>query len=162
MTSEIQAAVAKIPTRLSREEAQTAFGAGLREGGEWLQGANAQADRAEDTLAEIQASFEVPLTENEADFGLFDQLAEGWNDQPASEEELATISLAWGAYLGEVIRHVLGGQWVLRDDPAHASLHFARVGLEFFPVHAVIRRFMLGTVASLEAEYEQLVEALTA
>ena len=42
------------------------------------------------------------------------------------------------------------------------SLHFARVGLEFFPVHAVIRRFMLGTVASLEAEYEQLVEALTA
>lgn len=161
MTDEITAAVAKIPTLLGKAEAQEKYGAGEREGAAWLQGANAMADQAEDTLAEIQASFEVPLTENEADFALFDQLAEGWSEQPASEEELASIALGWGAYLGEVIRNVLGGQWVLRSDAEHASLSFERLGLEFFPVHAVIRRFMLGPSASLETEYEKLVEILT-
>ena len=161
MSDEIKTAVAKIPTLLNGAEAQAAFGAGEREGAAWLQGANALADQADDTVAEIQASFEVPLTENEVDFALFDQLAEGWNQQPPSEEEMASIAVGWGAYLGEVIRNVLGGSWVLRPDPEHVSLNFARVGVEFFPVHAVIRRFMLGEEASLEAEYERLVESLT-
>ncbi len=160
-SDEIQVAVAKIPTLLATEEAQAAFGPGEREGAAWLHGANALADQADESVDEIQASFEVPLTENESDFALFDQLAEGWNDQPPSEEELATISLGWGAYLGEVIRNVLGGKWVLRADSEHASLYFERLGVEFFPVHAVIRRFMLGIDASLEAEYERLVETLT-
>ncbi len=161
MTDEIKTAVAKIPTLLGTAEAQAAFGAGEREGAAWIQGTNALADQAEDTIAEIQASFEVPLSENEADFGLFDQLAEGWNQQPPTEEELATITLGWGAYLGEVIRNVLGGQWILRADAEHVSIRFERLGLEFFPVHAAIRRFMLGMDASLEAEYEKLVETLT-
>ncbi len=162
MTDDIQTAVAKIPTLLPKADALTAFGAGEREGAAWLQGANGLADQADDTMAEIQASFEVALSENEADFNLFDQLVEGWSAQPPSEEELATIALGWGAYLGEVIRNALGGQWVLREDPEHVSLNFERLGLEFFPVHAVIRRFMLGMDASLEAEYERLVETLTA
>ena len=161
MSESIQSAIAKIPTLLEVADAQAAFGAGEREGAAWLQGANLLADQADDTVAEIQASFEVPLTENEADFALFDQLAEGWSQQPPSEEELASIAVGWGAYLGEVIRNVLGGEWVLRADQEHISLHFARVGVEFFPVHAVIRRFMLGEEASLEAEYERLVESLT-
>lgn len=161
MTDEIKAAIAKIPTRLEIREAEAAFGAGEHEGNAWLQASNALADQAEDAFAEIQSTFEVPLTENETDFNLFDQLAEGWSGQPPSEEELATISLAWGSYLGEVIRNVLGGQWVIRSEQEHISLRFARLGLEFFPVHAVIRRFMLGMEASLEAEYERLVETLT-
>lgn len=162
MTDDIKTAVAKIPTLLAKEDASTAFGLGEREGTAWLQGANALADQADDTFAEVQSTFEVPLTENESDFNLFDQLVEGWNAQPPSEEELATIALNWGAYLGEVIRNVLGGQWVLRQEPEHVSLYFERLGLEFFPVHAVLRRFMLGMDASLEAEYERLVETLTA
>jgi len=161
MSDSIQSAVAKIPTLLDASEAQAAFGVGEREGAAWLQGANALADQADDTVAEIQASFEVPLTENEADFALFDQLAEGWNQEPPSEEEMASIAVGWGAYLGELIRNVLGGSWVLRPDAEHVSLNFERVGVEFFPVHAVIRRFMLGEEASLEAEYERLVESLT-
>lgn len=161
MTDDIQAAVAKIPTLLDQAAARAAFGEGERAGATWLQGSNALADRAEDTLTDVQNSFEVPFGENESDFALFDQLAEGWNEQPASEEELAAIALGWGAYLGEVIRNVLGGQWVLRSDAEHASLSFERLGLEFFPVHAVIRRFMLGPSASLETEYEKLVEILT-
>jgi hypothetical protein len=161
MTDEIQAAVAKIPTLLGKAQACEAFGEGEREGANWLQGTNALADRAEDSLAEIHASFEVPMTENEADFALLDQLAEGWNSQPPSEEELASIALGWGAYFGEVIRQTLGGRWILRSDEEHASLSFERLGLEFFPIHAVIRRFMLGLDASLEAEYERLVETLT-
>ncbi len=161
MTDDIQAAVAKIPTLLERAQAEALFGAGEREGAAWLQRANELADQADDTLAEIHASFEAPLSESEDDFATFDLLAEGWNEQPATEEELALIALGWGAYLGELIRNALGGQWVIRADAEHVSLSFERLGMEFFPVHAVIRRFMLGMDASLEAEYERLVETLT-
>lgn len=147
-----------VPVMLDSEAARARFGTGLADA-DRLRGQNALADVAEEAVREIEASFEVPLTGTEQDLEILDELAgHGWHDEPPSEEELAAISLAWGAYVGELIQGAVGGTWVVRQDSQHNSLVFERLGLEFFPVHAVLRRFALDE--QLSETYERLSEEL--
>lgn len=146
---------------LKDSEADQRFGAGERSGTDWQQQVLELAEQAEDCRSEIESSFEVPLREDEQDFEILDLLiANGWQEQAPSEEDLAMIAQTWGAYLGSITRDLLGGDWVLRADSLHHSIRFPRTSTQFFPVHAVLRRFALGDEASLAAAYDDLLSSL--
>lgn len=152
---------ALLTLHLKDAEAETRFGAGNRSGATWQQHVLDLLEQAEDCQSEIESSFEVPLREDEQDFEILDLLiANGWQEQAPSEEELAAIAQSWGGYIGNVVKDLLGGDWVLRTDPLHHSIRFPRTSTQFFPVHAVLRRFALGTEASLASAYEDLVASL--
>lgn len=156
-------ALAKLPVYLDDSEADGRYGSGLREGSDYRQAVLALLNQAEDSLGEIESTFEVPLRQTEDDFETLDRLiANGWSDRWPSEAELAAIALGWGAYVAELILKSLGGAWVIRPDPQQSSLRFPRLGVQFFPVHALLRRFALRDRARLEDAYSDLVEALIA
>lgn len=146
---------------LKDAEAEMRFGAGKCAGSSWQQKALELMEQAEDCKGEIESSFEVPLREEEQDFEILDLLiANGWQEHALSEEELAAIAQSWGAYIGKVVIDLLGGDWVLRADPLHLSIRFPRTATQFFPVHAVLRRFALGEDATLASAYDALVTSL--
>lgn len=137
------------------DEADRAYGAGtesrLEDIDEW-------AHTAEVDLGE---SFEVVWAGHaETDLETLDRLAGQWEEIP-EEEVLLDIALSWGALLGERIVEAVGGSWVYRSDPLHHSVVFPRQNVAFFPMHAVVARFLMGRQAGLEAGYHHLVEYLT-
>lgn len=159
----VREALAKLPIYLSDPDADARFTPGEREGADWQARVDALADGAEDTQSQIENAFEAPLHQTEDDLETLDQMiTQGWGSELPSEEDLATIALEWGGYLGDLILKNLGGTWVIRQEPEHLSIRFPRLSTQFFPVHAVLRRFALGQEAALEATYEELVAALTA
>lgn len=154
-------ALAKLPVYLDDTDADLRYGPGVREGADYRQAVLDLANQAEDSRAEIETTFEVPLDQTEDDLETLDRLiASGWSEQLPSEEELAAIALGWGAYVAELILGSLGGAWVVRPDPQQSSLRFPRLGVQFFPVHALLRRFALRECALLEDAYSDLVAAL--
>lgn len=160
-SKELLDAIEKLPILIPDADADARYGAGEREGETWRHGVDELADQAEDSQGEIESSFEVPLRQTEDDFEVLDMLiSNGWAGSFPSEDEMAAISLGWGAYAGELILQALGGSWVVRPGSEHASIHFPRLGLQFFPVHAILRRFALGDQASLEVTYQHLVDTL--
>lgn len=70
----------------------------------------------------------------------------------AGEEPLPTTVLVLGAYLGEVVRLNLGGEWRLAEDPLESAVSLA--GAELYPFRRVAKRFMEGPSSSLAAWYE--------
>ncbi|HEY9898135.1 MAG TPA: DUF3806 domain-containing protein [Pantanalinema sp.] len=155
-------ALAKLPTYLVDADADARYTPGEREGEDWQARVDALADEAEDTLSQIENAFESPLHQTEDDLEVLDQvITEGWGQELPPEEELATIALEWGTYLGDLILKNLGGAWVIRQESEHLSIRFGRLETQFFPVHAVLRRFALGQEATLESTYAGLVAALT-
>lgn len=110
---------------------------------------------------ELGDLFEVVwVGDAETDLETLDRLAAQWEELP-EEEVLHEIALSWGALVGERILEAVGGSWVYRTDPLHHSLVFPRQDVAFFPMHAVVARFMLGDDAGIEAGYHQLVQFLT-
>lgn len=137
------------------DEADRAYGAGTDSK---LEEIDELAHAAEYDLSE---SFEVVWAGNaEADLETLDLLAGQWEEMP-EEAVLLDIALSWGALMGERIVDAVGGNWVYRDDPLHHSVVFPRQNVAFFPMHAIVARFMLGRQAGLEAGYHHLVEFLT-
>ncbi len=160
-SKELLEAIEKLPVLVPDAEADAQFGAGERDGETWRQGVADLTEQAEDSQSEIESSFEVPLRQTEEDFEILDMLiANGWPGTLPSEDELGAIALGWGAYAGELVIQSLGGAWVVRPDKERASIRFPRVGLQFFPVHALLRRFALGDRASLDTTYQYVVDAL--
>ena len=76
-------------------------------------------------------------------------------------EQMATISLAYGAYLGEVIRREFGGTWSaeLVDDEAIVTLVFDLKN-KAFPVAKVWRRLNSGVEDNVSTFYQLLCEKL--
>jgi hypothetical protein len=110
---------------------------------------------------ELGDHFEVVWAgDAETDLETLDRLAAQWEELP-EEEVLHEIALSWGALTGERIVEAVGGSWVYRSDPLHHAVVFPRQGVAFFPMHAIVARFMLGERAGIEAAYHQLVQFLT-
>lgn len=140
---------------LGSEEADRAFGARRQQGGEEVE------QWAHSAAWDLCEAFEVSWSEStEEDLETLDHLASQWGELP-DEEALLQIALTWGALLGERITAAVGGTWVFREDPLHDAVHFPRQKVEFFPMHAVLARFLVGEQAGLEAGYHQLVAFLT-
>jgi hypothetical protein len=153
---------ALLPLYLSDEEAARRYGEGSSEGSEWRAACSSLTDLAEEAKSEIESSFETPLSETEDDLETLDLvIADGWQDRPPSEEELAAIAASWGAYLGHLILQNVGGQWVVRPEAHRNSLRFPRLGTQFFPIHAILRRFALGRAGSLVEAYDRLLAELS-
>ncbi|MBM3266245.1 MAG: hypothetical protein FJZ01_01235 [Candidatus Sericytochromatia bacterium] len=136
-------------------EADSSYGAAVAAGvediDEWAHGAE----------VDLGEHFEVVWAGSaEADLETLDRLAAHW-PEPPEEEVLLEIALTWGALLGERIVDAVGGAWAYRGDPLHHSLVFPRKGVAFFPMHAIVARFLLGDSAGIEAAYHYLVEYLT-
>lgn len=160
-TKELLEAIERLPILVLDAEADACYGAGERAGEAWNQGVCELSEEAEDSRSEIESSFEVPLNQTEDDFEMLDMLiANGWAGTWPSEDEMAAISLGWGSYAGELVMQALGGSWVVRPERERSSVRFPRVGLQFFPVHAILRRFALGDRALLDDTYQHLVETL--
>jgi hypothetical protein len=140
---------------LSSAQADRAYGAGVSSHNDDI---DEWAHAAEIDLGEL---FEVVWSgAAETDLETLDGVAAQW-EEPPEDEALHEIALAWGALVGERILEATGGAWVFRADPLHHSLVFPRKGVAFFPMHAVVARFLLGKGAGIEAAYHYLVEFLT-
>ncbi|MBI6546396.1 MAG: hypothetical protein HY692_06350 [Cyanobacteria bacterium NC_groundwater_1444_Ag_S-0.65um_54_12] len=136
-------------------EAQLAFGDAVAQG---LEDIDEWAHAAEQDLGEF---FEVVWSGSaQEDIVMLDRLAKEWSGQP-DDELLYRIALMWGALIGERVIEAVGGNWIYRTNPLHHSLRFVRQNVEFFPMHAVIARFLPEMSGNLEEIYHQLVEYLT-
>ncbi len=83
----------------------------------------------------VHAKYGVLLDGTQDTLSLLDQYVKDARAEiaakPAALELLATSA---GAYLGEVIRHELDGEWFAEGDPSGFRLHFSRVFLAFNPI----------------------------
>ena len=140
---------------IGAEEADRAFGPRTAQGAEEVE------EWAHSATWDLSEAFEVAWSESaEEDLATLDRLAAEWGEMP-DEDALLQIALTWGSFLGERITAAAGGSWVYREDPLHDALHFPRQKVEFFPMHAILARFLIGSQAGIEAGYHQLVEFLT-
>ncbi len=140
---------------LGAAEADRVFGPRHPEGGEEVEEWSHSAEW------ELSEAFEVVWQDTaEDDLQILDQLVAEWGEAP-DEEALLTIALTWGALVGDRILSAVGGEWIYRQDPLHHSVRFPRQKIDFFPMHAILARFLVGPEAGLEAGYHQVVEFLT-
>ncbi len=81
---------------------------------------------------------------------------------PAGESEWLT--LLWGSYFGELLRHVHGGEWLMTVYPGSdfsvPTLEIA--GSRLYPMLKVNRRLTLGAPESIPAFYAMLAPRLGA
>jgi len=77
------------------------------------------------------------------------------------EEPLPTTALPLGAYVGEVVRVNLGGDWHIAESVLESSIVISGPGggQELYPFRRVVKRFVEGTSASLEVWYEAAVRS---
>ena len=137
-------------------EADKLFGLGKAEGSE-----EEIAEWVEEAEFDLGEAFEVVWAgAAEADLDTLDRVATNWGEPP-DEDALLQMALTWGALVGDRVVEAVGGIWVYREDSLHHSVRFPSKTVEFFPMHAVLARFLLGEDAGLEASYHLLVEYLT-
>jgi hypothetical protein len=78
---------------------------------------------------------------------------------PADLELQSTI---WGAYIGEVMRRHLHGEWTISVDEASetitATLHIRHLALQ--PIDRVTKRLLAGSAHNLWSYYRSVVAAL--
>ncbi len=74
------------------------------------------------------------------------------------DEPLPTTVLPIGAYVGEVVRVNLGGQWHITEPLLDSAIDLA--GVELYPFRRVAKRFEEGSSASLRAWYEAAARAM--
>ena len=83
----------------------------------------------------VHAKYGVLLDGTQDTLSLLDQYVKDARAEiaakPAAIELLATSA---GAYLGEVMRRELGGEWFAEGDPSGYKLYFSRVFLTFNPI----------------------------
>jgi hypothetical protein len=82
--------------------------------------------------------------------------------QPAVDVERETK--LWGAYFGETVRHLYGGEWEFTQYPGSATAVptvLAR-GIHLYPLMKVYRRLTLGEGERLDAFYAMLKQKLKA
>ncbi|MEB3330396.1 MAG: hypothetical protein VKQ33_14320 [Candidatus Sericytochromatia bacterium] len=155
----------RTPDFLFRAEADALYGPPVEDRPRILAFEREMAELSEKMVLEVTALFEeheLELDLSEESLEDLDRLVDQlWPEPIEDEEALDAIVANWGAYLGQTVLEHLGGQWTFRQDLEHASLHFARLGLEAFPLHVVRKRLLLGAGHSLAGCYEALVERLT-
>lgn len=79
----------------------------------------------------------------------FDEHSQGGKPKPGGllAEDIGARIFALGAYVGEVIRQVLGGEWVGDDDDPRAEINVELKlanGTRLWPVQRVMKRFKNG------------------
>lgn len=119
-------------------------------------------ERAEDVQSELESVFDVAFGGDDEDLELLDGIVDAMLvDDAPSEEQLATLALDWGIWLGEWVRAAIGGDWCVRSAPEQSCILFARAGWAFFPVHAVLLRFAIPRQLRLTDLVEQMVQELS-
>lgn len=72
----------------------------------------------------------------------------------ASEENVELCVRLWGAYVGEVFRRNLGGEWRRHVDPWGEAIALKGPGMTVFPHDKVRKRFANGEEDSLVSYYQ--------
>jgi hypothetical protein len=70
-----------------------------------------------------------------------------------SAENIDLISWLWGAYIGEVLRRQIGGEWLEWEDEYGKSIAFQSGGFKIFPHDKVHKRLVDGAEHDLEGYY---------
>jgi hypothetical protein len=157
--------VAKLPEFLYKNEADILYGDAVIDKEKNLVFDREMAELSDEMVSGIMNVFDdagVLMDQSDESIEDLDRLAaQLWPEPMEEEEALDAIVASWGAYIGEVIRENLGGNWLFRKDLEHASVHFPRTDLEVFPFHKDRKRLVLGAEESLSDFYEALVEELT-
>ena len=164
---------AKLPEFMTRVDADAAFGAPAAAGtAARITFEREMADLCDKMTTELMAVFDdthIELDFSDESLEALDDLADQLWPEPvdaeaedADPEALDAVVANWGAYLGLTIRENIGGEWTFRQDLEHASLHFPRLDIEAFPMHAMRRRLALGPGlgSRLSTFYERLVAGL--
>lgn len=92
----------------------------------------------------VHAKYGVLLDGTQDTLSLLDQYVKDARIEIAVKPEaLELLATSAGAYLGEVIRHELDGEWFAEGDPSGFRLYFSRVFLTFNPV-GMVREALMG------------------
>ncbi|NLM22266.1 MAG: hypothetical protein GX207_11095 [Peptococcaceae bacterium] len=75
-----------------------------------------------------------------------------------TEQQIMSAAMVMGAYVGEVIRRIHGGEWVQEDIQGQKDVIFLRVnGNNIFPIGKVYRRIKNGPEDDIYFYYQVLV-----
>ncbi len=114
---------------------------------------------AEEHVRVVRQLTGVELDYSPASLAVCDRLVDGgWGGQLPRQLE-AVVNL-FGAYLGEVIVHTLGGHWEVDDRFGVCVVGLRGTGACAMPLVRAARRFLEGPSASFEDYYRELVAAL--
>lgn len=121
------------------------------------------------TLAEIQAAaavdavelakvyFDVRLDFSEASVATLDRIVDDIHysiPDGKTAENIDLVCRLWGAYIGEVFRRHVGGEWVRWDDQFGTSVAFQSGGVTVFPEDKVRKRILSGPEHNLRDYYQ--------
>jgi len=83
----------------------------------------------------VHAKYGVLMDGTSDTLSLLDQyVRDARSEIAAKPTALDLLALSAGAYLGEVMRHEMGGEWFAEGDPSGFKLYFSHVFLSFNPV----------------------------
>jgi hypothetical protein len=79
-----------------------------------------------------------------------------------SDEEISMVSKLWGAYWGESLRRIVGGEWQLERAPGtqHPTAALNVRGSSVFPTVKIYRRLTLGSGENVDQFFGFVVERL--
>jgi hypothetical protein len=79
-----------------------------------------------------------------------------------SDEEISMMSKLWGAYWGESLRRIVGGEWQLERAPGaqHPTAALNVRGSSIFPTLKIYRRLTLGAGENVDHFFGFVVERL--
>ena len=119
-----------------------------------------------DDAAQLAAShFDVSLDYTESSVATIERMVDDVEySLPGgrSPENVSLLCRLWGAYIGEVFRRNLGGEWLNWKDQYGEAIAFQCGGVKVFPHDKVRKRFAEGKEHNLDAYYKAFRNEMSA
>jgi hypothetical protein len=123
------------------------------------------ASAAADAEKLTDAYFCVMLDHSEASVATIERLVDDIRYSMPGGATAANIDLlcrVWGAYIGEVLRKEVGGEWIDWEDPSGKAIAFQSGGVKVFPHDKVRKRIVGGPEHNLRDYYGSFRDLMSA
>ena len=118
------------------------------------------SDCAKDAVVASSTEFDITLDNSPDSVRLVDDILlsfiDKYHDQALEDEAVFTICNIFGAYIGEVLKTQIGGEWVYDQSNPNAPTVFLKVGENTYDFAGICyERLVNDSLVSVFAYYEQ-------
>ena len=127
--------------------------------------AERMASAAADAVKLTDAYFNEALDFSEASVATIERVVDDIKYSMPDGKTPANIDLlcrVWGAYIGEVFRRQVGGEWIDWEDQYGKAIAFQSVGVKVFPMDKVRKRIVGGSEHNLRDYYTAFRDQMSA
>lgn len=117
-------------------------------------------DCAKDAVAAASAEFNITLDNSPESLTLVDDILlsfiDKYHDQALEDQAVFTICNIFGAYVGEILKNNIGGEWIYDQSNPNAPTVFLKIGENTYAFAGICyERLVNDSQISVKAYYDQ-------